>query len=100
MEIRRNAHTLKGSAGIIGLKKLSEVAHRVEDLLDYLAENEIDGNEKIFELLLTSTDCFEAWRTAKIPNSLTEKLPVFIQILMRLWLHFKRKLNKFPNSPK
>ncbi len=60
MEIRRNAHTLKGSAGIIGLKKLSEVAHRVEDLLDYLADNDIGSSEKIFELLLTATDCFEA----------------------------------------
>ena len=60
MEVRRSAHTLKGSAGIIGLKRLSELAHRVEDLLDYMSENAIDGNEKIFELLLASTDCFAA----------------------------------------
>jgi chemosensory pili system protein ChpA (sensor histidine kinase/response regulator) len=58
LEVRRSAHTLKGSAGIVGLKKLSDLAHRVEDLLDFMAENEIDGNEKIFELLLASTDCF------------------------------------------
>lgn len=57
LEIRRNAHTLKGSAGIVGIKPLSDLAHRVEDLLDYLAEKEIEGNEKIFELLLASTDC-------------------------------------------
>ncbi len=59
LEVRRSAHTLKGSAGIVGLKKLSDLAHRVEDLLDYLAENEIEAGEKVFELLLTSTDCFE-----------------------------------------
>nr|MDQ3042682.1 Hpt domain-containing protein [Acidobacteriota bacterium] len=74
LEVRRNAHTLKGSAGIIGLKVLSGVAHRVEDLLDYLAENEIDGNEKIFELLLTSTDCFGALATGETSAQLTKKI--------------------------
>ncbi len=74
MEIRRNAHTLKGSAGIIGLKKLSEVAHRVEDLLDYLAENNIESNEKIFELLLTSTDCFQALASGENSEQLTGKI--------------------------
>lgn len=57
MEIRRNAHTFKGSAGIVGLKKPSQLAHRVEDLLDYLAENNIKSDEKIFLLLQTANDC-------------------------------------------
>ncbi len=74
MEIRRNAHTLKGSAGIIGMKKLSAVAHRVEDLLDFLAENDIDGDDKIFELLLTSTDCFEALASGDDSEQLNGKI--------------------------
>ncbi len=60
LEIRRSSHTLKGSAGIVGFKKLSYLAHRAEDLLDYLADNEIEGDTRIFELLLASTDCLEA----------------------------------------
>ena len=64
LEVRRSAHTLKGSAGIVGLKQLSDLAHRVEDLLDFMAENEIESNEKIFELLLTSTDCLNRWSAA------------------------------------
>lgn len=60
MEIRRNAHTFKGSAGIVGLKKPSELAHRVEDLLDYLAENNIKSDEKIFLLLQGANDCLGA----------------------------------------
>ena len=59
LEIRRSAHTLKGSAGIVGLKKLSSLAHRVEDLLDFLSENEIEGDTKVFALLLASTECLE-----------------------------------------
>ena len=58
-EIRRNAHTFKGSAGIVGLKQLSQVAHRVEDLLDRLAETKIAANDRILELLHTSTACLK-----------------------------------------
>ena len=79
LEIRRNAHTLKGSAGIVGLKQLSDLAHRVEDLLDYLAENEIESNEKIFELLLTSTDCFEALGRSEASAQLTKKITLTYQ---------------------
>ena len=79
LEIRRNAHTLKGSAGIVGLKQLSDLAHRVEDLLDYLAENEIESNEKIFELLLTSTDCFEALGRSESSAQLTKKIALTYQ---------------------
>lgn len=74
LEVRRSAHTLKGSAGIVGLKKLSDLAHRVEDLLDFMAENEIDGNEKIFELLLTSTDCFATLANGEISAQSEKKI--------------------------
>lgn len=60
LEIRRNAHTLKGSAGILGFKTISELAHQVEDLLDYLSENKIEGNRKVFQLLLSSNDCLNS----------------------------------------
>ncbi len=74
LEIRRNAHTLKGSAGIVGLKQLSEVAHRVEDLLDYVADNDIEANEKIFNLLLISTDCFSALASGENSSNLKKKI--------------------------
>ncbi len=74
LEIRRNAHTLKGSAGIVGLKPLSGLAHRVEDLLDYLSEKEIEGNRKIFELLAASTDCLSALASGENSAQLSEKI--------------------------
>ncbi|NNE67934.1 MAG: response regulator [Pyrinomonadaceae bacterium] len=60
LEIRRSSHTLKGSAGIVGLARLSKLAHKIEDLLDFISENEIDSNEDIFQLLLAATDCISA----------------------------------------
>jgi chemosensory pili system protein ChpA (sensor histidine kinase/response regulator) len=74
LEIRRNAHTFKGSAGIVGLKTPSEMAHRVEDLLDYLAENEIAGNEKIFQILLASTDCLSTLTNGEDSPQLAKKI--------------------------
>ena len=74
LQIRRNAHTLKGSAGIVGLHNLSHLAHRVEDLLDYIWEKEIEGNEKIFELLLTSTDCLNALATGENSEQIVKKI--------------------------
>lgn len=38
-EIRRNAHTFKGAAGIVGQRDASALAHRVEDLLDQIVES-------------------------------------------------------------
>lgn len=91
LEVRRNAHTLKGSAGIVGLKDLSKVAHRVEDLLDYLAENEIAGNDKIFELLLVSTDCFTALAANETSAQLTKKIELLYQDFDSLMLMLKGK---------
>ena len=74
LEIRRSAHTLKGSAGIVGMKKLSDLAHRVEDLLDYLAENEFEADERILKLLLTSTDCFGSLASNESSAQLSKKI--------------------------
>ncbi len=88
LEIRRSAHTLKGSAGIVGFAKLSTLAHRVEDLLDYLAENEIEGNNKVFELLLASTECLEALsrgeNSSEIEQNINELYQRFDKLLALL----------------
>lgn len=74
LEIRRSSHTLKGSAGIVGLQKLSSLAHRMEDLLDYLSENQIAGNQKVFELLLASTECLEVLAKNQVMPELEQKI--------------------------
>ena len=74
LEIRRSSHTLKGSAGIVGLKTLSKLAHKVEDLLDYISDNNIESNEEIFHLLLSATDCISAVTNNETSDELTEKI--------------------------
>ncbi len=60
MEIRRSAHTLKGSAAIIGMKPLSALAHRMEDLLDFLTEQKLSPGEEVLSLLAASMDSLAA----------------------------------------
>ncbi|MCS6873762.1 MAG: response regulator [Pyrinomonadaceae bacterium] len=59
-EIRRSFHTIKGSAGIVGLGTLSEIAHKSEDLLDYLTQKPERLNEQVFQILYSVLTCMEA----------------------------------------
>lgn len=73
-EIRRNAHTFKGAAGVVGLKKQSELAHRIEDLLDRVAESKAESNVKIFNLLLLSTDLLDEMTAGGISDAVAKRL--------------------------
>lgn len=55
-EIKRNAHTFKGAAGVVGLKKTSELAHRVEDLLDQFSDKDARANSDILALLRAASE--------------------------------------------
>ncbi|MBX3289446.1 MAG: response regulator [Acidobacteria bacterium] len=78
-EIRRNAHTFKGSAGIVGLKRPSEMAHRVEDLLDRLVETEQDSHEGIIPLLFTATECLRSLAAGENTSTLSATISTLYQ---------------------
>lgn len=59
-EIRRRAHTFKGSSGIVGLQNASRLAHRIEDLLEQLDEDDRSTNEAVIPVLLTATECLRS----------------------------------------
>jgi CheY-like chemotaxis protein len=50
-EIRRNAHTLKGAAGIVGLDPASTLAHQMEDLLDKLVDTSSSASPEVIDFL-------------------------------------------------
>ncbi|HUR99579.1 MAG TPA: response regulator [Pyrinomonadaceae bacterium] len=60
-EIKKSAHTFKGAAGVVGLRKLSDLAHRVEDLLEQISEKNADLNVHIVGLLLNAAECLESF---------------------------------------
>src|SRR5258705_9374936 len=52
----RAIHTVKGSAAQVGLKRLGGIAHRVEDLIGRLRENELEPTPHGIDLCLESGD--------------------------------------------
>lgn len=53
-EIRRTAHTLKGSAAMVGFHVVSHTAHLMEDLLDKLFDGSLEVTPPIVELLFAT----------------------------------------------
>ncbi len=58
-EIRRSAHSLKGSAAVVGFQEIASLAHRAEDLLDLLYEDELKLTSEHLQLLFASTEALE-----------------------------------------
>ncbi len=66
--VRRSVHTLKGAAGIIGLHRVGNLAHRMEDLLDAVVEGRREAEPAVIELLLATTDLFDEMVEAGDPR--------------------------------
>ena len=52
----RSIHTIKGSAAQVGLRRLSTMAHRLEDLIGQLRDGAITPNAEIVEVCLQTVD--------------------------------------------
>jgi len=59
-ELLRSTHTLKGSANMVDLVELAGVAHRMEDLLKDLQNDEQEFSSDLVDVLLVATDAIEA----------------------------------------
>ena len=55
-DVRRASHTLKGAAGAVGLQAVTNLAHRMEDLLDRLAESGESVSDVQLNLLFATAD--------------------------------------------
>jgi chemosensory pili system protein ChpA (sensor histidine kinase/response regulator) len=58
-ELRRAVHTLKGAAGTVGFKAVSQLAHRMEDLLDRLSEGTASMTSEAQRVLFAAADAFD-----------------------------------------
>jgi chemosensory pili system protein ChpA (sensor histidine kinase/response regulator) len=55
-ELRRSVHTLKGAAGMVGFRTVSQLAHRMEDLLDALYDGDIPSTQDTTAVLFAGAD--------------------------------------------
>ena len=65
-DIRRASHTLKGAAGAVGFEAVTRLSHRMEDLLDHLADNKLTVSEPQIELLLSTADQLQDLTTTEV----------------------------------
>ena len=56
---KRAAHTLKGSANILGIRGVGKLAHRLEDLLEICESDEAEPAEHRTRALIAAADCLE-----------------------------------------
>lgn len=78
-EIFRSAHTIKGSAAMLGFNVVSKLAHKMEDLLGKIRSQEIKPTESVITLLLQSIDTL-AGQVENISNGIGEDdslIPMF-----------------------
>lgn len=68
-EIFRSAHTIKGSAAMLGFTIISKLAHKMEDLLGKIRNREQDLGESIIDLLLQTVDSLTV-QIEDIPNGI------------------------------
>jgi len=63
-DLLRNAHTLKGSARMVGLEDISAIAHRMEDVLQEIEEGRKEVDDGVIDLLLQGTDAISRMTAA------------------------------------
>lgn len=65
----RDAHTLKGSAGMMGFRDFAEVAHRMEDLLHGIRSGERPPTSPLIDALLAAVDGMRSQLAAVIEGT-------------------------------
>jgi len=75
-DVRRAAHTLKGAAGAVGMEAVTRISHRMEDLLDHLADTNQHANEKQIHLLLATADQLQDLTTTEVDIDSTAQVLV------------------------
>jgi two-component system chemotaxis sensor kinase CheA len=63
-EILRAAHTLKGSARMMGFKDINQVAHKLEDLFLEIKEGRVQATEAMCDLIFQALDTMDTCRRA------------------------------------
>ncbi len=58
-EAQRIAHSLKGAANIIGIKAIANLAHPLEDSLEYIAINNLVPPKALTDMMVEAADCLE-----------------------------------------
>jgi two-component system chemotaxis sensor kinase CheA len=96
--IFRCAHSIKGGAGVFGLKRVAEFTHVLEALLDHMRNGTLSVSQDIIDILLTSKDTLEQMIIAADKNQ--EPPANFEQKVKDELLKYKEKGGSSNSAPK
>ena len=71
-ELFRSVHTIKGSSEYLGMLRIAELSHKLENLLDLLRQEELTANRDIIDILMEGRDRINVL-VAEIAETQTEK---------------------------
>jgi two-component system chemotaxis sensor kinase CheA len=75
-EIFRAAHTLKGSSGMLGYTKMSQVAHAMETVLDMLRSGKLEISTQMINALLAGLDLLKTLREKLVSNEDSDNVDI------------------------
>lgn len=70
--IFRAAHTLKGSSAAMGMEKMKELTHKIENVFDAIRNQELQVNTTIINIIFESIDKIKELKEATINGNLDE----------------------------
>ena len=65
--IFRAMHTIKGISGFMGFSQITQLSHRLENLLDALRSNAIDFSSELIDILLSGSDILRSMMNVLAP---------------------------------
>jgi len=88
---QRIAHTLKGSSNIIGIKGIANIAHHLEDTLEYLAQHKVAPPKPLTDTMVEAADCIEMMVDALLGQ---EAAPPQAQAILQSVLDWANRIDK------
>ena len=59
MHLFRDAHSLKGSARMLGFNGIQNIAHKIEDVLGLIREGKLEVNSNITDTISAALSCID-----------------------------------------
>jgi two-component system chemotaxis sensor kinase CheA len=94
--LRRSAHTIKGDSACIGLDGITEVSHRMEDLIEGVRENKLVIDAPLVNVLLQALD---EMRSAIGADTVRDVLPEALERVLTAIAEIEERQQPPPGHP-
>ena len=98
----RSAHTIKGTSGMIGHHRMTDVTHALENVLDQVRKNDIEISALLIDRCLEAVDCLRLLRdevaTAQVSDVDTDEIVSSLKDLIEQGSHPDKSQSQSANA--